>query len=251
MPTYFARNLSGRAALLLDSAPAERIAMFKRRGFTLIEVLVVIGIVALLAAVLFPVYFSTRDRARQTTCMTNMKQLTVMFLQDEDDREIIFPDSFRVGKYKYPWEQNPYPPKEQGAPTGLGFMIKGDALRVLDQLAICPSDFRFKPTDHWSYMANAFVFYGAAMGGRAANPSSTIYLVEASHDPVVPRIEPWWIYDAGTHMRNDAEIALLKSEIAVDRHHGGSNYAFLDGHVKWMHFEQTVEPVSLYDVRNK
>ena len=47
----------------------------KRRGFTLIELLVVIAIIAILAAILFPVFAKARDQARKATCGSNMRQL--------------------------------------------------------------------------------------------------------------------------------------------------------------------------------
>ena len=57
-------------------------------GFTLIELLVVIAIIAILAAILFPVFAQARDQARQTTCLSNMKQLgtgLMMYGQDYDE----------------------------------------------------------------------------------------------------------------------------------------------------------------------
>jgi prepilin-type N-terminal cleavage/methylation domain-containing protein len=60
----------------------------KRSGFTLIELLVVIAILAILAALLFPVFAETRDRARQAACLSNLKQIgtaTMMYAQDYDD----------------------------------------------------------------------------------------------------------------------------------------------------------------------
>lgn len=61
----------------------------KRRGFTLIELLVVIAIIAILAAILFPVFAQARAKARQTSSLSNMKQLgtgSAMYLQDYDER---------------------------------------------------------------------------------------------------------------------------------------------------------------------
>src|SRR5947199_3363258 len=60
-----------------------------RRGFTLIELLVVIAIIAILAAILFPVFAQAREKARQTSCLSNQKQLGTamsMYLQDYDER---------------------------------------------------------------------------------------------------------------------------------------------------------------------
>lgn len=60
----------------------------KRTGFTLIELLVVIAIIAILAAILFPVFARAREKARQTSCLSNLKQLgtsMMMYVQDYDE----------------------------------------------------------------------------------------------------------------------------------------------------------------------
>ncbi len=60
-----------------------------RCGFTLIELLVVIAIIAILAAILFPVFASAREKARQTVCLSNQKQMgmaVLMYTQDYDER---------------------------------------------------------------------------------------------------------------------------------------------------------------------
>jgi len=59
--------------------------MMRRRGFTLIELLVVIAIIAILAAILFPVFAQAREKARQTFCVNNTKQLTLAMLQYVND----------------------------------------------------------------------------------------------------------------------------------------------------------------------
>jgi prepilin-type N-terminal cleavage/methylation domain-containing protein len=59
-----------------------------RKGFTLIELLVVIAIIAILAAILFPVFAQAREQARKTACLSNMKQIGLasnMYLQDFDE----------------------------------------------------------------------------------------------------------------------------------------------------------------------
>jgi len=61
----------------------------KKKGFTLIELLVVIAIIAILAAILFPVFSRAREKARQTTCLSNLKQIgtgALMYLQDWDEK---------------------------------------------------------------------------------------------------------------------------------------------------------------------
>ncbi|MBW3624400.1 MAG: DUF1559 domain-containing protein [Armatimonadetes bacterium] len=69
-----------------------------RKGFTLIELLVVIAIIAILAAILFPVFAKARERARQTACLNNMKQIgigTKLYMDDNDDT---YPQSGLVGR---------------------------------------------------------------------------------------------------------------------------------------------------------
>jgi len=103
-----------------------------RRGFTLIELLVVIAIIAILAAILFPVFAQARDKARQTACLSNMKQLATamaMYAQDYDETTILLwwfpqPDGSAIH-----WVQRIYP------------YVKNNGV------FLCPSAPRVNPTD--------------------------------------------------------------------------------------------------------
>ncbi|MCE5199726.1 MAG: prepilin-type N-terminal cleavage/methylation domain-containing protein [Armatimonadota bacterium] len=84
-----------------------------RRGFTLIELLVVIAIIAILAAILFPIFITAKAKAQQTKCLSNLKQIGngfALYAQSNDDR---FPTIFwttqhpRLGAIWYPTQVNP------------------------------------------------------------------------------------------------------------------------------------------------
>lgn len=81
----------------------------KRNGFTLIELLVVIAIIAILAAILFPVFAQARAKARQTACLSNLKQLGLaymMYAQDYDEVSPHIPDDADWWVMIYPYHKN-------------------------------------------------------------------------------------------------------------------------------------------------
>ena len=87
----------------------------QRRAFTLIELLVVIAIIAILAAILFPVFAQAREKARQTACISNLKQIGLSVQMYGQDYDEVFPNGTYNGMRN--WEVNPdvnpYPPNNQ------------------------------------------------------------------------------------------------------------------------------------------
>ncbi len=71
--------------------------MSRKQGFTLIELLVVIAIIAILAAILFPVFARAREKARQSACLSNCKQLGLAVMQYVQDYDGMYPDSSSTG----------------------------------------------------------------------------------------------------------------------------------------------------------
>ncbi len=113
--------------------------MKRNKAFTLIELLVVIAIIAILAAILFPVFAKAREKARQTTCLSDMKQLglgVLQYIQDYDETYPIGSSGFErysnwpveilpyvksLGVYRCPDDaQNGYTPSYVGAPISFG-----------------------------------------------------------------------------------------------------------------------------------
>jgi prepilin-type N-terminal cleavage/methylation domain-containing protein len=97
----------------------------RHRGFTLIELLVVIAILAILAAILMPVFASARGKARQTSCLSNLRQLgtaLLMYVADYDDT--------------YPYDLKPRMPAGPGARPAYDGTNKWDASPVV--AALCP-----------------------------------------------------------------------------------------------------------------
>src|ERR687895_617837 len=96
----------------LPTSPAAGAATCPRQcarrnyGFTLIELLVVIAIIAILAAILFPVFAQARDKARQAGCLSNQKQLGLAWLMYSQDYDETSPNPQFIGRiWNWPCRQ--------------------------------------------------------------------------------------------------------------------------------------------------
>lgn len=116
-----------------------------RKGFTLIELLVVIGVIAVLAALLFPVFSSVRAKARQTTCVSNLKQIGIgiaLYAQDSDQKFALGVDP--VDKFTGAWIGTPFQTEATQLP------LLPDVLQPYissKEVWHCPSDTGFDTLD--------------------------------------------------------------------------------------------------------
>ncbi len=204
-----------------------------RRGFTLIELLVVIAIIAILAAILFPVFAKAREKARQASCQSNEKQIglaVLMYAQDYDER---LPFHYwntgndarpiagwpgEVGRY-ITWAEVTYP------------YVKNT------QLYQCPNDVLSSATAMESYRAFPTAYtWNYNLSYRALadvnNPAQCIMVGDG-----VPQLDVRWspaIYAALYNNQPTGTWPLIASYCKrVRKHNDGYNLVFVDGHVKW------------------
>jgi prepilin-type N-terminal cleavage/methylation domain-containing protein/prepilin-type processing-associated H-X9-DG protein len=231
-----------------------------RRGFTLIELLVVIAIIAILAAILFPVFAQARDKARSAGCLSNQKQFghaLMMYMQDYDEKTLWFynaSDAAAKGDYYAGYWYHPIMPYVKN----MGVFMCPSVSRSTN----CNPDRKpFAILNRCGFGINV-AHVGYASGdpylspGKVGDtrslasieePARVIFLADSQLNPNIDHNLGWqdikcpmphrqplandvdrWARDAGS----GGSAANPNPNISA-RHQGGSNAIYMDGHAKW------------------
>lgn len=227
-----------------------------KSAFTLIELLVVISIVALLAAILFPVFSKARDASRKATCLSNMRQLGLAFFSYGADFDEGFPNTgdpyLWVGR-RFRWPIMPYLGIGQKQISG------GFSANAKSALLRCPSDPSARSFDDTSYAYSAAFYHSPTQINRmrltdiiptnpvspipcitqtiasVATPSQKIICLDwnNSHDFTGAKspVGPWGSANYTTRTPGD------------DRWSGGRVGLFVDGHAKFL-TSRSIQPTT-------
>ena len=211
----------------------------KRRGFTLIELLVVIAIIAILAAILLPVFAKARENARRSSCLNNLKQITlatIAYVQDYDERMPPAAAGGPGGLYGWMYYTNYTTSTILGTP----FTDFNPALGVIysyvksTKVFICPSDATGQVN---SYAVNAELYAPNLNAGL--NPGNPINVV------VDPALTIWYSEENDTGgvngSTNDGWL-IPPGDAVTARHNGFAVLSFMDGHAKSYQLSQITAP---------
>lgn len=225
----------------------------ERKGFTLIELLVVIAIIAILAAILFPVFARARESARKTSCLSNIKQAGLgfmMYAQDYDETlpSVPFGDASCVGGC-WPWTVWQNTPGN-GWPA-VWYTPTQPYLKNV-QILQCPSQneqgrwYDGNPNNGISYMFNEFMYnknngYSklAAIGGAASGVASVSMIVEGYASGIY---NDW--DNGGPAPKDQDGMSRLRylnyTNGLFTQPHGGPNIGYADGHCKFIQQDKII-----------
>jgi prepilin-type N-terminal cleavage/methylation domain-containing protein/prepilin-type processing-associated H-X9-DG protein len=194
----------------------------KKSGFTLIELLVVIAIIAILAAILFPVFAKAREKARQSSCLSNVKQIMLaelQYAQDYDERWALALSATGAAPPIYTYFDliGPYCKNTQI------FKCPSDSVGAVDLTAIGvtlrPSyacDVRVVSGSNTSHGVPLLGYYSASLG-QIDQPAQWAMICDAS---------------------GSVSAAFVSTINPFARHNEGANYGYADGHAKWDRLER-------------
>jgi prepilin-type N-terminal cleavage/methylation domain-containing protein len=200
------------------------------RGFTLIELLVVIAIIAILAAILFPVFARARESARRTGCSSNMKQTTTAILMYAQDYDELMPyqhlgDICDYGKAPSAVWLNGITPYTKNT-----------------QIYWCPSADKWPPMP--TAISDSVYWYNGHASGKAIaavdRPAESILFLEWAHRTTCTGMRPYPKHKCALDKRDatcpdtwHANSTWGNNHTSGDPNIRGANYPFVDGHVKF------------------
>ena len=194
----------------------------RKSGFTLIELLVVIAIIAILAAILFPVFAKAREKARQSSCLNNVKQLQLALLQYCEDYDERTPPGAAVdmNARSHPWASaQPYVKNSQV------FACPSDSLRNTCSLQAGVAGYWGA---EWATFACSYGY-----GNRTGNMSLGMITVPAETAAIAEMVErPYVDYNVlinGIMYMDPTQVRYVNA----CRHNEGMNIGYWDGHAKW------------------
>ncbi|MBC8104943.1 MAG: prepilin-type N-terminal cleavage/methylation domain-containing protein [Cytophagales bacterium] len=202
-----------------------------RSGFTLIELLVVIAIIAVLAAILFPVFAQARDKARATASLSNVRQIGMAILMYAQDHEESYPLIDHSGVVSWIDVVQPY--------TKSKLLNRAPGDPSVNWETPLPGETQVRRT---TYVTNVYLTpeMGFSTLASVPNPASTVYVAEQKDNGTSDHFPAMCFQPFGTQC---GPYNLPPSFwLATERYQQGSNYLFADGHAKWHRLGQ------LYDV---
>lgn len=211
-------------------------------AFTLVEILVVIAIIAILAAILFPVFARTRENARRASCQSNLKQIALGMKQYVQDYDETGPPTLIGGLPPVTY------PK---APWGWADSLQPYLKNI--QIFQCPSE-RFTPIDDPTIAAYSDYWLNESLSklNEAAVLQSSFTVMSGDGDSFGNgggdyRANGCYA-NAGQFVLSPCTNAGLATiPKAAQRHLGGSNFVFFDGHAKWIKGADEDKVASLYN----